>query len=269
MTPVEQARFIRPDGREKVTGTGRYTADLNLTGQLHAAFRYTDHTHARVLRVDTSRARAVPGVLAVVTHEDVPNVLYGSTVKDRRLFVTDRARCEGDIVAAVAALTPELATRAAALIDIDYEPLPVITDFEAAMAEGAPLVHPDWESYEADDAMVRDRNTLGYSSIVKGDVDAAMASADVVVRGRYVTDPVQGVPIEPRAVIAEWHGDQVTIWSSTQVPYAARAGVARTLQMPESHVRVIVPLLGGGFGAKCDFHFEGHVAVLARAAAGR
>ena len=93
-----------------------------------------------------------------------------------------------------------------------------------------------------------------------------MASADVVVRGRYVTDPVQGVPIEPRAVIAEWHGDKVTIWSSTQVPYAARAGVARTLQLPESHVRVIVPLLGGGFGAKCDFHFEGHVAVLARAA---
>ena len=264
--PVGQERFIRPDGREKVTGTGRYTADLNLTGQLHAAFRYTDHTHARVLRIDTSRARAVPGVLAVVTHADVPDVLYGSTVKDRRLFVTDTARCEGDIVAAVAALTPELAAHAAALIDVDYEPLPVVTDFEAAMAEGAPLVHPDWESYEADEAMVRDRNTLGYSSIVKGDVDAAMASADVVVRGRYVTDPVQGVPIEPRAVIAEWHGDRVTIWSSTQVPYAARAGVARTLQMPESHVRVIVPLLGGGFGAKCDFHFEGHVAVLARAA---
>jgi CO/xanthine dehydrogenase Mo-binding subunit len=266
LTPVGQERSIRPDGREKVTGTGRYTADLNLTGQLHAAFRYTDHTHARVLRIDTSRARAAPGVLAVVTHEDVPDVLYGSTVKDRRLFVTDRARCEGDIVAAVAALTPELAAHAAALIDVDYEPLPVVTDFEAAMAEGAPLVHPDWESYEADEAMVRDRNTLGYSSIVKGDVDAAMASADVVVRGRYVTDPVQGVPIEPRAVIAEWHGDQVAIWSSTQVPYAARAGVARTLQLPESHVRVIVPLLGGGFGAKCDFHFEGHVAVLARAA---
>jgi CO/xanthine dehydrogenase Mo-binding subunit len=263
---VEEARFIRPDGREKVTGTGRYTADIDVTGQLHAAFRYTDHTHARILRIDASRARALPGVLAVVTHEDVPDVLYGSTVKDRRLFVRDTARCEGDIVAAVAALTPELAEHAAALVDVEYEPLPVVTDFEAAMAEDAPLVHADWESYEADEAMVRDRNTLGYSSIVKGDADAAMAAADVVVRGRYVADPVQGVPIEPRAVIAEWHGDQVTVWSSTQVPYAARAGVARTLQMPESHVRVIVPLLGGGFGAKCDFHFEGHVAALARAA---
>jgi CO/xanthine dehydrogenase Mo-binding subunit len=87
-----------------------------------------------------------------------------------------------------------------------------------------------------------------------------------VVEGRYVTDPVQGVPIEPRAIVAEWQGDRVTVWSSTQVPYAARAGVARTLDIPESHVRVIVPLLGGGFGAKCDFHFEGHVAALARVA---
>ena len=81
-----------------------------------------------------------------------------------------------------------------------------------------------------------------------------------------MTDPVQGVPIEPRAVIAQWQGDKVTVWTSTQVPYAARGGVAHTLQIPESHVRIVVPLLGGGFGAKCDFHFEGHVAALARAA---
>ena len=266
MTTVERERFIRPDGREKVTGTGRYTADVDVTGQLHAAFRYADHTHARVLRIDTARARALPGVLAVITHEDVPDVLYGSTVKDRRLFVTDTVRWEGDVVAAVAALTPELAREAAGLIDVEYEPLPAITDFEAAMAPEAPLVHPGWEGYEADEAMVRDGNTMGLSTIVKGDADAAMASADVVVKGRYVTDPVQGVPIEPRAVIAEWHGDQLTVWSSTQVPYAARGGIARTLELPESHVRVIVPLLGGGFGAKCDFHFEAHVAALARAA---
>lgn len=263
---VEQERFIRPDGQEKVTGTGRYTADVNLTGQLHAAFRYADHTHARVLRIDATKARALPGVHAVITHEDVPDVLYGSTVKDRRLFVTDTVRFEGDVLAAVAALTPELAQQAAALVEVDYEPLPVVTDFAAAMDGDAPLVHPAWESYDADEAMLRDGNTLGLSTIVKGDADAAMASADVVVKGRYATDPVQGVPIEPRAVLAEWHGDKVTVWSSTQVPYAARAGVARTLQIPESHVRVIVPLLGGGFGAKCDFHFEGHVAALARAA---
>jgi CO/xanthine dehydrogenase Mo-binding subunit len=263
---AETATFVRPDGKEKVTGAGRYTADLTLTGQAHAAFRYADHTHARVVRIDATRARALPGVLAVVTHEDVPDVLYGGMVQDRRLFARDTVRFEGDIVAGVAALTPELAREAAALVEVDYEPLPVVTDFDAAMADGATLVHPGWEAYEGDDALGRAGNVLGHSTIVKGDADAAIAGADVVVRGRYTTDPVQGVPIEPRAVIAEWAGDKVTVWSSTQVPYAARAGVARTLAIPESHVRVIVPLLGGGFGAKCDFHFEGHVAALARAA---
>ena len=117
-----------------------------------------------------------------------------------------------------------IAEQAAALIEIEYEPLPVLTDFEAALADDAPLVHPEWESYEGDESLGRDRNTLGYSTIVQGDADAAMATADVVVQGRYVTDPVQGVPIEPRAVVAQWQGDKVTVWTSTQVPYAARAG---------------------------------------------
>ena len=268
MTTVEQPRtqFVRPDGQEKVTGTGRYTADLTFTGEAHAAFRYADHPHARIVRVDATAARALPGVLAVLTHEEVPDVLYGGMVQDRRLFARDAVRFEGDIVAGVAALTPEIARQAAALVDIELEPLPVVSDFASALADDAALVHPGWESYEGDEALGRHGNLLGFSTVVKGDVDAALAAADVVVEGRYVTDPVQGVPIEPRAVVAEWQGDRVTVWSSTQVPYAARAGVARTLEIPESHVRVIVPLLGGGFGAKCDFHFEGHVAALARAA---
>lgn len=269
MTAVEEpraGRFIRPDGREKVTGSGRYTADLRLSGELQAAFRYADHTHARIVRIDTTRARALAGVLAVVTHEDVPDVLYGGMVQDRRLFAKDTVRFQGDIVAGVAATTKEIAEQAAALVEVEYEPLPVVTDFDAGTAEGATLVHPGWEGYEGDESLGRSGNTLGHSTIVKGDAAAAMADADVVVRSRFVTDPSQGVPIEPRAVIAEWHGDRVTVWSSTQVPYAARAGVAHTLQVPESHVRVVVPLLGGGFGAKCDFHFEGHVAALARAA---
>ena len=268
MTTVEQPRtqFVRPDGREKVTGTGRYTADLTFTGETHAAFRYADHPHARIVRVDATAARALPGVLAVLTHEEVPDVLYGGMVQDRRLFARDAVRFEGDIVAGVAALTPEIARQAAALVDVELEPLPVVSDFATALADDAALVHPGWESYEGDEALGRHGNLLGFSTVVKGDVDAALVAADVVVEGRYVTDPVQGVPIEPRAIVAEWQGDRVTVWSSTQVPYAARAGVARTLEIPESHVRVVVPLLGGGFGAKCDFHFEGHVAALARAA---
>jgi CO/xanthine dehydrogenase Mo-binding subunit len=258
--------FLRPDGKEKVTGSGRYTADLTLTGQAYARFRYADHPHARIVRIDTAKARALSGVLAVLTHADVPPVKYGQMAQDRYLFAKDVVRFEADIVAGVAATSEEIAEEAARLIEIEYEPLPPVTDFEAAMADGTPLVHDDWAANERDENLVADGNTLGYSTIVKGDADAAMATADVVVRGRYTSDPSHGVPIEPHAVVAQWQGDKVTIWSSTQVPYIARSGVAQTLQIPEANVRVIVPLLGGGFGAKCDFHFEAHVAALARAA---
>jgi CO/xanthine dehydrogenase Mo-binding subunit len=263
---TESAAFLRPDGKEKVTGSGRYTADLSLTGQLHAKFRYADHTYARILSVDASRARALPGVMAVLTHEDMPDVLYGDLAQDRRLFAREAVRFEGDIVAAVAALTPEIAAEAAAAIEVEYEPLTPVSGIEAALETDAPLIHEDWKSYEADEALGRNGNVLGYSTIVKGDADAAVETADVVVRGRYVTDASQGAPIEPRALLAQWEGDRVTVWSSTQVPYAARAGVAHVLQIPQSHVRIVVPLLGGGFGSKCDFHYEGHVAALARAA---
>jgi CO/xanthine dehydrogenase Mo-binding subunit len=258
--------FIRPDGIEKVTGTGRYTADLTRTGMAFAKFRYADHPHARIVRLDTSAAKALPGVVAVVTQDDLPDVRFGGFVQDRTLFADGVVRFEGEIVAGVAALTPEIAAEAARLIDVEYEVLPAISDFEAAMEPGAPLVHEGWASYERDENIVADGNVFAYHTIVKGDADEAMAGADVVVSGRYVSDASQGVPIEPRAVLAEWQGDEVTIWSSTQVPYAARAGVAQTLQVPEANVRVIVPLLGGGFGAKCDLHFEAQVAALARAA---
>src|SRR5262249_15005250 len=154
----------------------------------------------------------------------------------------------GDIVAGVAALTPELAARAAALVEVEYEPLPALSDVEEALAGDAPLVHEDWESYGGDEQLGRSGNVLGPSPVRKGGAAAAIAGADVVVKGRYVADASQGAPIEPRAVIAHWQGDRVTVWTSTQVPFAARSGVAQVLQIPESKVRVIVPLLGGGFG---------------------
>jgi len=271
MTPTNVAPppevFLRPDGKEKVTGSGRYTADLTLTGQTYARFRYADHPHARIVRIDTSKAKALPGVVAVVTQSDVPDVRFGGFVRDRTLFAKDIVRFEGEIVAGVAALTEEIAAEAARLIEVEYEPLPVVSDFIAAMEPDAPLIHPDLESYEKDENIVARGNTMAYHTIVKGDADEAMARADIVVKGRYVSDASQGVPIEPRAVLAQWQGDEVTIWSSTQVPYAARAGVAQTLQIPEANVRIVVPLLGGGFGAKCDLHFEAQVAALARAAA--
>ena len=205
-------------------------------------------------------------MVAVLTQDDLPDVRFGGFVQDRTLFAKDVVRFEGEIVAGVAALTEATATEAARLIEVEYEPLPAVSDFVAAMDAGAPRIHPDLASYEKDENVVADGNTMAYSTIVKGDADAGMAEADVVVKGRYVSDASQGVPIEPRAVVAQWQGDEVTIWSSTQVPYAARAGVAQTLQVPEANVRIVVPLLGGGFGAKCDLHFEAQVAALARAA---
>jgi CO/xanthine dehydrogenase Mo-binding subunit len=266
MSATMEQTFVRPDGKEKVTGYGRYTADLSVAGQVHARFRYGDHTRARILSIDTSRAQALPGVLAVATHEDVPDVLYGQLVKDRRLFAKEEVRYEADVIAAVAALTPEIAREAVDLIDVQYEPLEPVTDPELALAPDAPLVHADWSSYEAEDEMVRDGNVLGRSTIIKGDAEAGMADADVVVKSRYLADGSHGVPIEPRAVVAQWQGDRVTVWSSTQTPFVARSGVAYTLGIPESNVRIIVPLLGGGFGSKCDFHYEAHVAALARKA---
>ena len=243
---------IRADGKEKVTGAGRYAADMTMTGLLHGRFKFAGIAHARIRRLDTTKARALPGVFAVITQDDVPDLRYGLFVKDRTLFARDVVRWEGEVVAAVAAMTPEIARRAVELIEVDYEPLPVVTDLEAALEPGSPLVHEGWASYPVDDRVVRGGNEASRSSVVKGDADAAMAGADVVVKGRYVADGSQAVPIEPRAIVAEWHGDRVQVWSATQVPFAARGLVAETLQMAENTIRVTVPHLGGGFGAKCE-----------------
>ncbi|MEN9505326.1 MAG: hypothetical protein RI958_1252 [Actinomycetota bacterium] len=266
VTSPTTPRFVRADGPDKVTGSGRYTADITMTGMLAAAFRYAEVSHARIVRLDVSAARALPGVFAVITADDVPDVSYGPFVQDRQLFARGVVRFEGEIVAAVAASTADVARRAVDAIVVEYEPLPVVTDLEAALDSGAPLVHAAWSEYSAADGVVRRHNSASYSSISKGDSDAALASAAVVITERYVADGCHAAPIEPRAVVAQWEGDKVTIWSSTQVPYDARNGVCETLQLPSNRVRIIVPHLGGGFGGKCGFHYEAHVAALARAA---
>jgi len=259
-------RYRRPDGLEKATGAVRYTADLGGPGVAHAAFLYAGQSHARVVALDATRALALPGVLAVLTHEDVPNVRYGMFVKDRTLFAREVVRFEAEIVAAVAAASPEVAREACALIHVEYEALEPVLDAEAALDETSPLVHPSWADYESKAGVSRSRNDCGHMTTVKGDFESGLAEADIVVKETYRTDMSHAVPIEPHAILAEWRGDRVTIWSSTQVPFPARSGVAETLQIPESHVRIVVPCLGGGFGGKCDFHFEAHVAALARAA---
>ena len=259
-------RFVRADGPDKVTGSGRYTADLQLPGMLAAKFLYAGTPSARITKLDVEPARSIAGVFAVITADDVPDVRYGGGISDRSLFARDVVRFEGEIVAAVAATTPAVAQRAIDAIVVEYEPLPAVTDVEEALSEDSPLVHEDWESYRAARILGRDRNVATFSSIAKGDIDAGLAEADIVVKSRYVADASHASPIEPRAVVAQWEGDKVTIWSSTQVPFDARDGVCQTLELPSNRVRIIVPHLGGGFGGKCGFHFEAHVAALARAA---
>src|SRR3954451_20025853 len=266
MTASTKPRFVRADGPDKVTGSGRYTADLTLTGMLAAKFRYADVPHGRITKIDVGPARAIAGVFAVITAADVPDVRFDPFVADRTLFAKDVVRFEGEIVAAVAATTAEIAARAAAAIVVEYEVLPVITDLEQALLADAPLVHDDWSSYQSADPVVRDRNDASYASITKGDVEAGLADADHVIHSRYVADGSHAAPIEPRAVVAQWEGNKVSIWTSTQVPFDARAGVCETLEMPANRVRIIVPHLGGGFGGKCGFHYEAHVAALARVA---
>lgn len=264
MSIVDQPRFVRADGPDKVTGSGRYAADLTLAGMVHAALRFAGVAHGCIARVDTAPAMAIPGVLAVITAADVPDVRYSPVVPDRMLFASDIVRFEGDVIAAVAAVDQATARRAAAAIVVEIEGLPVVDDIEAAMEPGAQLVHEDWQSYDISGDTVQAPNVASFSSISTGDVDAALAGAATVVSGRYVADACHAAPIEPRAVVAQWEGDKVTIWSSTQVPFDARAGVCETLRLPANRVRVVVPHLGGGFGGKCGFHFEAHVAALAR-----
>ncbi|HYT11896.1 MAG TPA: xanthine dehydrogenase family protein molybdopterin-binding subunit [Candidatus Nitrosopolaris sp.] len=263
---MSNAKYVRADGLEKVTGQARYAADLLLPGMLEGRFLLAGRAHARIKGIDAGKARRLPGVVAVITQADVPQLRYGSAVKDRTLFADGVIRFEGEVIAAVAARTAEIATAALELIEVDAEPLPPVTDPEAALQPETELVHPDWSSYTAYDGLVRSGNDCAYVTIAKGDVAAGFARADRVIEERYTCDQSHPVPIEPHAVLAQWQGDKVTIWSTSQVPFAARAGVAETLQMPESNVRIIVPHLGGGFGGKCEFHFEAHVAALAQKA---
>ena len=255
---------MRQDGQAKVTGEARYTADLRVPGMAYGRFLLAGVVHARIRAIDTAAARALDGVLAVITQADVPDVRHGRYLRDRTLFADGVVRFEGEVVAAVAAVSEEVAAQALELIEVDYEPLEPVLDPEAALAPEAPLVHPGWAEYQGKG--VREGNDCSRTSIVKGDAAAAMAEADVVLKQRFRTDMSHPVPIEPHAVLAEWTGGRVTIWTTSQVPFHARTGVAETLELPENHVRVIVPALGGGFGGKCDFHFEAHVAALARAA---
>lgn len=261
------APFIRADGVEKVRGEARYTADLVLPGMAHAAFRLAGVASARIKRLDVTKAHALPGVFGILTQEDVPDLRHGGaypSIKDRTLFAHEVVRFEGEILCAVAAASSEIARDACRLIEVEYEDLEPVIDAEEALSPDSPLVHEQWETYEAFPGYMPNRNVCAYANIRKGDIDEGFQLADLILEHHFTTDMSHPAPIEPHAVMAQWQGNKVTIWSTSQVPFPVRTSVATALGIPESRIRVVVPHLGGGFGGKCDVHFEPHIAALAR-----
>ena len=234
MAPQSSA-FIRPDGKEKVTGHGPLHGRPRRSPDRLTRSSATPTTRTPGSRGSTRRRRGrCPGVLAVVTHDDVPDVplrRHGAgppPVREghRALRGRHRRRRRRDH-------RRRSPRAAAALIEVDYEPLAGRHRLRGGDGRRRAARPPRLGSATSGDENIgRDGNTLGYSTIVKGDADAAMAGADVVVKGRYVTDPSQGVPIEPRAVVAQWQGDKVTIWTSTQVPVRRPRGVAHDAADP-------------------------------------
>lgn len=254
----------RLDATEKVTGKGLYGGDQQVQGMLYARVFRSTIPHALIRRLDVSGARALPGVKAVITAENVPAVRYGGAVEDEVVFARERVRYFGEALAAVAATSERIAEEALGLIDVDYEPLPVLNDIEEALADGAPLVHPEWQTYQAHPSLCRDGNIVAHAQITRGDVETAFGHADRVFEHTFDTHSVHQGYIEPRAGVA-WvdASGRVTVSSSTQNPFNLRTTLAKVLQLPLNKVRVRSTLIGGGFGGKLDLGCEHFIALLA------
>jgi CO/xanthine dehydrogenase Mo-binding subunit len=255
----------RIDAAGKVTGMAVYAADFALPGMLVGKVFRSTEPHARIVRLDVTRARSLPGVRAVVSAADVPDVRYGGGLKDETVFAKGKVRYVGQPVAAVAATTPEAAEAALAAIEIVYEPLPAVLDLEAALAPGAPLVHEEWASYTAIPILHRDGNVCNRARIVVGDVERGFEEADRIFEHRFRTGMVHQGYTEPRAAVAQWDSSgTVTVWSNTQLPFEVQNTLAEIFQMPPSKIRVVVPGIGGGFGGKLRVGVEHFAILLAR-----
>jgi aerobic carbon-monoxide dehydrogenase large subunit len=253
----------RSEDPRLIRGEGRYVDDIALPALAHLAFVRSPHAHARVVSISTEAAAKAPGVLAVVTARDLPEIRptpYMATLPGLKAWpyepLADRiVDTTGVPVAAVVAESAMLARDAVELVEVEYEPLPAVADAERALEAGAPLVHPDLGTNEA------------FSAPMKGgDAAAAFARAAHVVRVRVEHNRIAGVPMEPRAVTARYDRGtgELTLWLTTQNPFLARADLATMLGVPEEKLRVIAPDVGGGFGVKGPVYREELVAgVLA------
>ena len=224
----------RVDGFERVTGRATYTYDVQLAGMLHGRILRSPFPHARIARIDVSRAELLQGVRAVITHQDV-----GEMKKGGLLILGPVVRYVGDEVAAVAADTEQAAEDALSLIDVEYEQLPFVLDPEEALGPDAPKIHPSG-------------NLVGGApdKYERGDPDRGWTEAEVTVEERFTTPVAVHNSLETHGSVVEWVGDNVTVWDSTQHVFGVRTELAETLQLPLNRVRVISEYIGGGFGSK-------------------
>jgi xanthine dehydrogenase molybdenum-binding subunit len=248
------------EARAKVTGAAKYTDDYTFPDMLFARTLRAAHPHARILSIDTSAAKALLGVRAVLTHADVPGRnRHGLVHLDWPVLCDTKVRYMGDAVAIVAADTEAIAADALALIHVEYEPLGVVADPEYARIEAAPLVHEEWPT----------GNLLKHIKVRHGDIEQGFAQADVIVEREYRTPTTEHAFLEPECAIGVPAGvaghDKLSIYVGSQIPYQDRHQLAGALNLPESEVRVIGTLIGGGFGGKEDIAGQVHVAMLALA----
>jgi 4-hydroxybenzoyl-CoA reductase alpha subunit len=253
-------RLPKVDAWSKVTGRTRYADDLVLPRMAHAKLLRAPHPHALIRGIDATRARALPGVYAVLTGHDFPPVRYGilPTSQDEEPLCVERVRFVGDPVAAVAAVDEETAERAAGLIEVAYERLPSLMTVEQATAAGSPRLHEYGDGH----------NIHKLVSLEFGDVEEGFREADLVREDAFFFEGNTHLPLEQHAALADWTPDgKLTLWSSTQTPHYVHRTLARVLGLPPSHVRVVATPNGGGFGGKSDpFNHEMVVARLAQVA---
>ena len=251
------------EGREKVSGKIRYVGDLQLFGMLHARLVTSPYPHARILSIDAEEARALPGVAAILTAQDLPRI--EPTSRQRLLLARERVIFVGQPVALILAENEAAAQDAVDYVMVDYEPLPAVTDLDAAMAEDAPLVWPGGKPGDSDEmaghgvdlssedgAASKPSNIANHVHFERGDLAAGFAGADVVIEREFTISMVHQSPMETHgcAVQIDPITDEITVWSSTQGPYGVRQQVAAILDVSESNVRCIGTPVGGGFGGK-------------------
>ena len=257
----------RKDTYDKAIGAAQYTDDLQFgPGLLHARIKRSPHAHALIKNIDVSKAEQMPGVKVVVTGEDFPGRI-GLYIVDRHIFARDRARYVGEPVAAVAAISEEIAEKAVDLIEVEYEVLEGVFDPIYGASKEAPLIHPKMDEYYVPNYVFPQKGTniSNWFKIRKGDVDKAFEECTEIVEHEFKVPHVQHVPIETHIAIAKFDlNGKLTLWASSQSPFAQRDLIAKTFDMSQSDIRVIAPYVGGGFGCKAGVTMEALPVAIAQ-----